>query len=67
MKKLITITCPKHEEIKRIVYLDDYTKALESGSRKKIWFCKICGTRLRKDYSNISFIISNGFNTRRKE
>jgi len=66
MKKLITIICPKHNDIKRVVLLSDYAEALEKKSRKKMWFCKVCGMRLVRDYGEVNFILPEGFNTKNK-
>jgi len=64
MKVTIKLSCPKHNDIKRVVLLNDYTEALESKSKKTIWFCDTCGRRLVRNYGDINFILPDDFNTR---
>ena len=67
IKVTIKISCPVHNDVERTVLLSDYTKALESGSRKKMWFCEKCGKRLRRNYDDINFILPKEFNTKTKK
>ena len=68
IKVTIRISCPVHSEIGRTVLLNEYTnKSLEQQSRKKMWFCKKCGKRLRRNYDDVNFIIPESFNTRSKK
>lgn len=67
MKVKVVITCPNHNDIKKLVLLDDYAEALYNKSRKKKWFCEKCGKRLVRTFEDINFILPKEFNTKLKK